>query len=64
MGSGAYGRVFEVEYEKTRFAAKEVHALLLKYADSEERERIKAKFLNECLVWSLLQHPCIVQFIG
>ena len=64
IGSGGYGRVFEVEYEKTRCAAKEVHAILLKYADSEERKRIKTNFLNECLIWGLLHHPCIVQFIG
>ena len=63
---GAYGRVVEVEYEKTRYAAKEVHELLLtEYAArNEQRSGIKAKFLNECLIWSRLQHPCIVQFIG
>ena len=64
IGSGAYGRVFEVEYEKTRCAAKEVHGILLRYAQSEERKRIKVNFLNECLIWSLLQHPRIVHFIG
>ena len=64
IGFGAYGRVFEVEYEKMRCAAKEVHTISLQYAGSEERKRIKANFLNECLIWSLLQHPCIVHFIG
>ena len=64
IGRGAYGRVFEVEYDKTRCAAKEVHAILLKDAQSEERKAIKANILNECLIWSLLYHPCIVQFIG
>ena len=64
IGSGAYGRVFEVEYEKTCCAAKEVHSILLKYAGSEGRKRIKTNFLKECYIWSLLQHPCIVQFIG
>ena len=29
IGRGAYGRVFEVDYEGTLCAAKEVHALLL-----------------------------------
>ena len=64
IGRGSYGRVYEVEYEKTRCAAKEVHEILLKYAQSEERKSIKANFLYECLIWSLQQHPCIVKFIG
>ena len=64
IGCGAYGRVFEVEYKKTCYAAKEVHAILLKYAQSEELKRIKADFLTECHIWSLLQHPCIVQLIS
>ena len=65
IGRGAYGRVFEVEYEKKVYAAKEVHAILLQYAQtSEERHRLESTFLNECHIWGLLQHPCIVQFIG
>ena len=64
IGRGAYGRVFEVEYDKTRCAAKEVHAILLRYAQSEDLRKIKDNFLNECHIWSLLQHPCIVEFIG
>ena len=64
IGRGAYGKVYEVEYEKTRCAAKEVHEIFLKDAQSEERKSIKANFLYECLIWSLQQHPCIVKFIG
>ena len=65
IGRGAYGRVFEVEYEKKVYAAKEVHAILVQYAQtSEERHRLKSTFLNECHIWGLLQHPCIVQIIG
>ena len=58
IGRGAYGRVFEVEYEKTLCAAKEVHAIFL------NETQFKVNFLYECLNWSSLQHPCIVQFIG
>ena len=67
IGRGAYGRVFEVEYRKTRYAAKEVHSLLLESAAQQRREAledIRANFLHECQIWSLLQHPCIVQIIG
>ena len=67
IGRGAYGRVFEVEYRKTRYAAKEVHSLLLEAAaqhSKEALEDIKENFLRECQIWSLLQHPCIVEIIG
>ena len=64
IGRGAYGRVFEVEYEKTCYAAKELHTVLLQYAQKEGLQKLKANFLNECYIWSQLEHPCIVQFIG
>ena len=64
IGRGAYGRVFEVDYEGTLCAAKEVHALLLKYAQGGDLQKIKADFLSECQIWSTLRHPCIVQFLN
>ena len=64
IGRGAYGRVFEVNYEGTLCAAKEVHALLLQYAQGDDLQRIKDDFFRECRIWSTLRHPCIVQFLG
>ena len=64
IGRGAYGRVFEVDYEGTLCAAKEVHTLLLQYAQGDDLEKIKDDFLSECQIWSTLRHPCIVQFLG
>ena len=64
IGRGAYGRVFEVDYEGTLCAAKEVHALLLHYAQGNDLQKIKEDFLNECQIWSTLRHPCVVQFLG
>ena len=64
IGRGAYGRVFEVDYEGTICAAKEVHALLLQYAQGDNLRKIIDDFLNECQIWSTLRHPCIVQFLG
>ena len=64
IGRGAYGRVFEVEYEGTLCAAKEVHTLLLQYAQGNNLRKIIDDFLNECQIWSTLRHPCIVQFLG
>ena len=64
IGRGAYGRVFEVEHGKIRYAAKELHAVLIQYAQGEGMQKLKANFLNECYIWEILQHPCIVQYIG
>ena len=64
IGRGAYGRVFEVNYEGTLCAAKEVHALLLQSTHGDELQKIKDNFLSECQIWSTLRHPCIVQFLG
>ena len=64
IGVGAYGRVFEVSHEGTLCAAKEVHALLLQYAQGDTLKKIKDNFLNECQIWSTLRHPCVVQFLG
>ena len=64
IGRGAYGRVFEVDYQGTLCAAKEVHELLLQYSQGEALRRIKSEFLNECQIWSTIRHPCVVQFLG
>ena len=64
IGRGAYGRVFEVDYEGTLCAAKEVHALLLQYAQGDDLQKIEDDFLSECRIWNTLHHPCVVQFLG
>ena len=64
IGRGAYGRVFEVNFEGTLCAAKEIHTILLQHAQGEELRKIREDFLRECQVWTTLRHPCIVQFIG
>ena len=64
IGRGSYGRVFEVGYEGTVCAAKEVHALLLQYAQGDYLQKIKDDFLRECQIWNTLRHPCVVQFLG
>ncbi|XP_065916215.1 uncharacterized protein [Dysidea avara] len=64
IGRGAYGRVFEVDYQGTLCAAKEVHSVLLELSQAEGRRKITTDFLNECQIWSTIRHPCIVQFLG
>ena len=63
IGYGAYGRVFEIDYEGTLCAAKEIHASLLQSAQPNH-EKIKDDFLSQCQIWSTLRHPCIVKFLG
>ena len=64
IGRGAYGRVFEVDYQGTLCAAKEVHSILLEMSQDEGRRKITTDFLHECQIWSMIRHPCVVQFLG
>ena len=64
IGRGAYGRVFEVDYQGTLCAAKEVHSILLEMSQDEGRRTITTDFLHECQIWSTIRHPCVVQFLG
>ena len=63
IGHGAYGRVFEISYEGTLCAAKEMHRHLLDSA-REDLQELKEGFLDECQMWSTLRHPNVVQFLG
>ena len=64
IGRGAYGRVFEVDYEGTRCAAKEILAVVLQYPLEHDLQKMINEFLRECQILSTLRHPCIVQFLG
>ena len=63
IGHGAYGRVFEISYEGTLCAAKELHKQLLDSAQ-DDLQGLKESFLDECQIWSTLRHPNVVQFLG
>jgi len=64
LGRGSYGKVFEVDYDGKLCAAKEVHPWMSDFASKEERAKLKEEFLRDCLVWSALCHPNLVQFLG
>ena len=64
IGHGVYGRVFEVDYQGTLCAAKEVHSILLEMSQDEGRRKITTDFLHECQIWSTIRHPFVVQFLG
>ena len=57
IGSGTYGRVFEVDYEGTLCIAKELHEHMAQSLDEET-------FLNYCHIMSTIHHPHIIQFLG
>jgi len=63
LGRGAYGRVFVVDYNGVKCAAKEIHPILLQYA-GRNVELIKESFLRECILHSNLHHPNIVKMLG
>lgn len=62
--AGSYGYVFEVKVKKEVFIAKKPHTIFLTESTPEERNRVAAKFREECILLSQLQHPNIVKFIG
>ena len=64
IGVGAYGRVFEVEYCGSVFAAKEIHSVLVQGVRRVEFEITKKAFLTECVQSSILGHPNVVQVLG
>ena len=64
IGVGAYGRVFEVEFCGTVYAAKEVHPILVQGVSREEFEATKKSFLTECIRSGSLSHPNVVLFLG
>ena len=64
IGVGAYGKVFEVEFCGTVFAAKEVHPILVQGVRREEFKATKKAFLTECIRSGSLAHPNIVLFLG
>ena len=63
IGAGAYGRVFEVEYCGTVYAAKQVHSILVQGVTREEFETTKKAFLSECIQSGVLSHPNVVHFL-
>ena len=64
IGVGAYGKVFEVEYCGTVFAAKQIHSILVEGVGREEFEATKKAFLTECVQSCILGHPNVVQVLG
>ena len=64
LGRGADATVYEVEWNGTLCAAKRLHEILLEDQSSGGVAKLISNFEAECLTWSKLRHPGIVQFLG
>ena len=64
LGSGADATVFEVDWNGTRCAAKRLHENLLEEQSAGRVAKLLSNFEAECLTWSKLRHPGVVQFFG
>ena len=64
LGSGADATVFEVDWSGTRCAAKRLHEILLEDQSAGGVAKLLSNFEAECLTWSNLRHPGVVQFLG
>ena len=64
LGKGSDAIVQEVNWLGTLCAAKQLHEILLEDDSTGGAKRFIENFEKECMTWSRLVHPCIVQFLG
>ena len=64
LGMGSDATVQEVNWLGTLCAAKRLHEILLEDDSPGGARRFIENFEKECMTWSRLVHPCIVQFLG
>ena len=64
LGKGSDATVKEVNWVGTSCAAKQLHEILLEDESPGGAKRFVDNFEKECMTWSKLIHPHIVQFLG
>ena len=64
LGKGADANVFAGEWNGTVCAAKRLHDILLEDESPGGTDKFISNFEAECLTWSKLRHPGVVQFLG
>ena len=64
LGKGSDATVKEVNWVGTSCAAKQLHEILLEDDSPGGTKRFVDNFEKECMTWSKLIHPHIVQFLG
>ena len=70
-GCGSFGAVYEVSLYGLPCIAKSLHSILLGYESQAraplkegEKNDLRQKFADECILLSKLNHPSIVKFVG
>ena len=63
LGSGSDATVFEVDWNGTVCAAERLHEVLLEDQLAGGVAKLIDNFEAECLTWSNLRHPGVVQFL-
>ena len=64
LGRGSDAYVYEVEWNGTLCVAKCHHGILLENESPGGAEKLISNFERECVRWSMLHHPGVVQFLG
>ena len=64
LGRGSDATVYAVEWNGTVCAAKRIHEILLEDESPGGSDKFISNFEAECLTWSKLRHPGVVQFMG
>ena len=64
LGRGTDATVFKVDWNGTRCAAKRLHEILLEDQSPGGVDKLIGNLEAECLTWSKLRHPGVVQFLG
>ena len=64
LGRGSDATVYAVEWNGTVCAAKRLHEVLLEDQSPGGADKLVSNFEAECLTWSKLRHPGVVQFLG
>ena len=64
LGKGSDATVFAAEWNGTVCAAKRLHDILLEDESPGGADKFINNFEAECLTWSKLRHPGVVQFLG
>ena len=64
LGRGSDATVYKVDWNGTECAAKRLHDILLEDESPGGADKLIGNFEAECLTWSKLRHPGVVQFLG
>ena len=64
LGRGSDAKVYKVEWNGTVCAAKRLHEILLEDNSAGGVDRFIRNLEDECMTWSKLRHPAVVQFLG